>query len=249
MNDLDFTGERIVPGKSPASLVAEHIARYKFALEYVKGLKVLDLGCGEGYGSNILLSSAKSVTGVDLSPEAIGHASENYRAENLKFVVGDAGKLPFEDAEFDAIVCFEVFEHVENPVELLKESRRLLKPKGKLLLSTPNGAVKVSSKPNPYHFNEYTEREFTDLIRGEFRESSWDILILGQFLKDKYYSGITVGLKNLYLSIKGTLAGGKIETKKVEHEATGSRSKEEYEFLSERVNLAEYLIAIVVGRG
>jgi len=249
VNDLDFTGERIVPGKSPALLVAEHVARYKFALEYVKKLKVLDLGCGEGYGSNILASSAKSVIGVDLSEEAIGHASENYKAENLKFIVGNVNKLPFEDGEFDAIVCFEVFEHVENPVELLKESHRLLKPKGKLLLSTPNGAVKVSSTPNPFHFKEYTEKEFIDLIRGEFRESSWDILVLGQFLKGKYYSEITVALKNLYLSLKGTYTGGKIETKKVEHEETGTKSKYEYEFLSERVRLAEYIIAIVVGRG
>jgi len=77
MDELEFTGERLVPGKSPPELEAEHRARYEFAKKFVERMRVLDLGCGEGYGSIMLSEVAQSVVGVDRDIQAINHAKGN----------------------------------------------------------------------------------------------------------------------------------------------------------------------------
>ncbi|HDS29578.1 MAG TPA: class I SAM-dependent methyltransferase, partial [Firmicutes bacterium] len=167
MSDLEFTGERFVPGKSPGQIESEHLARYIFALNFIKGKKALDLGCGEGYGSKMLAGRAESAVGVDIDDKAIAHAVENYQADNLKFVASDVCDLPFDDNEFDAVVSFEVIEHIVNPKRMLEEIARILKPDGILLLSTPNGAVKIASVPNPFHIKEFNRDELESLIRTE----------------------------------------------------------------------------------
>lgn len=113
--ELDFTGERMVPGKADKATELQHINRYNFAKELVKDMRVLDVACGEGYGSNMLAETAKEVIGVDISKEAIEQANEKYSKENLSFKVMDAEGLSFDDNYFDAIVSFETIEHLGRP--------------------------------------------------------------------------------------------------------------------------------------
>ena len=92
MTDIKFTGERLVPGVSPADLEAEHMSRYHFIKNLVRGKKVLDIGCGAGYGSKILSETAAVVVGIDIDNDAITHAAENYGSDTVSFVAGDVGK-------------------------------------------------------------------------------------------------------------------------------------------------------------
>ena len=247
MNDLDFNGERYVPGKSPLQLEAEHLARYEFVLDFVKGMRVLDLGCGEGYGSSMLADVADSVLGLDIDPRSIAHAKEVYMSENLSFVEGDVAKLPFKDGAFDAVVSFEVIEHIENPGNLLKQALRILKTSGVLIVSTPNGAVKTASVPNPFHVKEFTIGEFNDLIGETFPAADWDLTMYGQFVKGKSYSVVGVGLKNAGLSVKGAFGLSEPLFRRSEHSAHAPAI--EYEFHTDKAHLAEYLLAVIRGRG
>ena len=137
---LEFTGERYTP-ECVREIRYEHVHRYVFARELVKGRKVLDAACGEGYGTALLAETATSVTGVDVSAAAIAHARKRYQHANADFVESDCLSMPFEDGEFDCIVSFETLEHLEEQESLLAEFRRVLKADGFLLVSTPDRAI------------------------------------------------------------------------------------------------------------
>lgn len=168
--DLPFTGERVVPGKTPPLLVLEHVIRYRFAARFVDGARVLDVACGTGYGSSILAQKAKCVQGIDNSLETIRYARQNYSDPNLKYSVADCRLLPLPSGSFDVAVMFEVIEHVAEQEQCLAEIRRVLDPRGILILSTPNAmrATKAVEEHNPFHSKELTEREFLDLLRLHF---------------------------------------------------------------------------------
>ena len=111
--NLNFTGERIVPGAAnceptfAAKMYQEHLARYAFAGQFINGKTVLDLACGVGYGSRFLAEAgAQSVLGVDIDEGAIDHARKNYFHPSVSYQVQDARKLKF-DSQFDVITCFE----------------------------------------------------------------------------------------------------------------------------------------------
>src|SRR5246500_372565 len=93
----EFTGERVIPGEVDVDLLNEHMARYTFAARLAHGKRVLDAGCGAGYGSAELARVADSVTGVDVACDAVEYARENYRAENLEFKQASVTELPFPD--------------------------------------------------------------------------------------------------------------------------------------------------------
>ena len=250
MPDLEFTGERLIPDKSPPALEAEHRARYEFAKGMVASKRVIDLGCGEGYGSHMLSEVAASVVGLDISSESIEHAKATYKATNLSFQVGDVTRLPFPEKEFDACVCLEVIEHVENPDDLLREVARILKPDGAFIASTPNGAVRVSSQPNPFHKKEYTLRQFSAQLRRYFPSRAWDTAIYGQFARGRRYSTLRVILKNTYLTLKGIFGLGKAAVAFSPDSSTrgGMEKSDRFDFRTDRPQLAEYLIAIVKSR-
>lgn len=92
---MEFTGERCIIGKSGDLLEKEHLARYEFAIKYVCDKKVLDIGCGAGYGVDLLSSKASEAIGVDISEEAINYAKQRYKKKDVNFFVGDATYLPF----------------------------------------------------------------------------------------------------------------------------------------------------------
>jgi len=168
-NPLEFTGERFTP-ECVREIWYEHFHRYVFARELVAGLKVLDAACGEGYGTALLSTVASSATGVDISEKAIEHARARYPSERLEFLVSDCLELPFDDAEFDCVVSFETLEHLDDHQGLLTEFRRVLKPGGFLLLSTPDKAVYSDQQQNrnEFHVRELYRDEFEALLQAHF---------------------------------------------------------------------------------
>ncbi len=166
---LRFTGERLT-FDSEGQSVYEHLHRYFLARELCRDRDVLDVASGEGFGSAYLAQTARSVVGVDISEEAIAHANKSYRADNLRFSAGDATKLAFPDASFDVVVSFETIEHLDDQQSFLKEIRRVLRPKGFLIVSTPNRDVysPANGAVNQFHVRELTREEFLKALRAEF---------------------------------------------------------------------------------
>jgi len=178
---MKYTGERCVLGQTWDLVEKEHLARYEFALQYLGDKKVLDLGCGSGYGVDLIASKASEVIGVDISDEAISYSRQHYKKENIKFFVGDAANLHFfRDEEFDAVVSFEVIEHITTYLKFLKEIRRVLKNDGILIISTPNKKYHSpgSEKPrNIFHVIEFELDGFKKLLTEYFG----DVVIYGQY--------------------------------------------------------------------
>ena len=166
---LEFTGERFTP-ECVREIWYEHFHRYVFARGLVRDLKVLDAACGEGYGSALLASAAASVTGVDVSAGAVAHANGRYASDKLGFINADCLDLPFGDDEFDCVVSFETLEHLENHQGLMSEFRRVLKPGGFLLLSSPDKAVYTDQQKNrnEFHVRELYRDEFETLLKANF---------------------------------------------------------------------------------
>src|SRR5215471_13690924 len=148
------------------------MARYTFAARLARGKRVLDAGCGAGYGSAALAEAAESVTGVDIAPEAIDFARAHYQAANLSFEQASVTALPFADAAFDLVTAFEVIEHLEDWRGFLAEACRVLAPAGQLIVSTPNKLYYTESRgaqgANPFHVHEFEFDEFTRELQTVF---------------------------------------------------------------------------------
>ena len=166
---LEFTGERFTP-ECVREIRYEHYHRYAFAAERVRGRKVLDAACGEGYGTALLAGTVASVTGVDLSEPAIEHAARRCRSGNLEFHCADCLSLPFPDNSFEAIVSFETLEHLADHDGLMREFRRVLAPEGFLLLSSPDKAVYSDrlQQRNEFHVRELNRDELEALLGRHF---------------------------------------------------------------------------------
>ena len=172
-NELaEFTGERVIPGQVDVDLLNEHLARYTFAARLARGKRVLDAGCGAGYGSAELAHVAQSVIGIDCAMDAIGFARENYRLPNLQFEQASCMALPHKDSTFDLVVGFEVIEHLENWRDFLREVRRVMAPSGQFIVSTPNKAYYTESRgddgANPFHVHEFEFEEFRTELKAIF---------------------------------------------------------------------------------
>jgi 2-polyprenyl-3-methyl-5-hydroxy-6-metoxy-1,4-benzoquinol methylase len=151
-----------------------HVQRYEYAMKEINGI-VLDVGCGLGYGSKMLRKVNSSVIASDVSSEALSYAARKY--DGPTYLRADAQTLPFRDSSFDSVVAFEVIEHVNSGVRLLREINRVLKDEGILSVSTPNTAhlqnrldclvfqKKTADRPmNPYHKHEYSFKELARLL-------------------------------------------------------------------------------------
>lgn len=168
----EFTGERVIPGQVDVDLLNEHIARYAFAARLARGKRVLDAGCGAGYGSAELAQSADSVVGIDCAVEAIEFARANYRLSNLRFEQASCIDLPHPDGSFDLVVAFEVIEHLEDWRGFLVEVRRVLAANGQFIVSTPNKLYYTESRggmgTNPFHVHEFDFAEFRAELKAIF---------------------------------------------------------------------------------
>jgi SAM-dependent methyltransferase len=168
----EFTGERVVPGEVEADLWNEHFGRYTFAARLSRMKRVLDAGCGMGYGSAELARVAASVVGVDISGETVASARQRYDLPRVTFLQGSCAALPFRAASFDLVVAFEVIEHLREWRDFLAEARRVLAPGGQCLISTPNRDYYADSRgrsgPNPYHEHEFSFEEFRQELLAVF---------------------------------------------------------------------------------
>ena len=178
---LELTGERTLPDVPAENYwFRRHLAVYEWIGARVPGLRVIDMACGEGYGSEVLSRSAASVVGVDANPEAYEHARRRYVRQHLRFdrnLVEAYG----EESCCDAIVLLQTIEHLTDPKAVLEHFRAILAPGGVVYVTTPNvltlappGAVKSD---NPWHLREYRATEFQQLCLGTFT----NVELLGVF--------------------------------------------------------------------
>ena len=168
----EFTGERAIPGQIDADLLNEHVARYLFAARLARGKRVLDAGCGAGYGSAELARAAHTVIGLDRAPEAVDFARAHYQLPNLFFEQASCTSLPHAEGAFDLVVSFEVLEHLEDWRGFLLEVRRVLAPNGQFVVSTPNKLYYEESRghsgANPFHVHEFEFEELRAELLGVF---------------------------------------------------------------------------------
>lgn len=150
----------------------EHVHRYNEALKHIGPTDtILDIACGTGFGTDILAAhtSGKAIGG-DISAEAIAECKQHWKKPNIEFRVLDGTALDFPNAYFDAIVSFETIEHTTSYRKMLAEFARVLKPSGKLILSTPNAAITSPDGVigNPYHTQEFRLEELKQLLKEVF---------------------------------------------------------------------------------
>ena len=169
---LQLTGERTLPDVPEENYwFRRHLAVYEWIAARVAGERVIDMACGEGYGSDVLAASAASVVGVDANPEAHEHARLRYRRANLRFE-RDLVESFAEPA--DAVVFLQTIEHLKDPGAVLAHYRSLVGERGTVYVSTPNvltlAPKGAERSDNPWHVHEYRAREFQELCAQRFGE-------------------------------------------------------------------------------
>ena len=146
-DELSFTGERFVPGTA-GEIWYEHWHRYHFASRWAAGRRVLDVACGEGYGSALLARHAANVVGIDIAQEAIDHARHAYAGvANLEFKRAPCTSLPLADHAVDLAVSFETLEHIEEQERFLDELKRVLSPEGRFVAYQFRSKVRDFGEP------------------------------------------------------------------------------------------------------
>ncbi len=169
---LSLTGERTLPDVPAENYwYRRHLVVYEWIARRVPGQRVLDMACGEGYGSAVLARSAASVVGLDANPEAHEHARLRYRRENLSFARGLVETYG-ETGQFEAVVFLQTIEHVQDPQAVLRHFRDILVPGGTAYVSTPNlltlAPPGAQQSGNPWHLKEYRAEEFRQLCARVF---------------------------------------------------------------------------------
>lgn len=190
--DLIFTGERFLP-REGGLIRFEHQHRYVLASFLAEGRDVLDIACGEGYGTARLGLKAASVVGVDIDLSTVEYAQKRYRdTANIRFLAGSCDAIPIPDASVDLVVSFETIEHHDAHEAMMTEIRRVLRPNGVLLLSSPNRRLYSDARDyhNPFHVHELYRNELMDL--------------LGRYFKVVHLYGQNAGLSSYVFTLEGT---------------------------------------------
>lgn len=181
----NWTGERLETFVNNEN-TNEHLHRYAQALDIAAGKTVLDIACGEGYGSNLLANVAAKVVGVDIDDSTVTAAKIKYRKSNVDFFTGSAAEIPFGDAYFDLVISFETIEHHDQHDKMMQEVKRVLKPGGLMMISSPD-KLYYSDKTgykNPFHVKELYADEFKDLLKKYFKQTF--------FLRQKSFFGSVI---------------------------------------------------------
>jgi 2-polyprenyl-3-methyl-5-hydroxy-6-metoxy-1,4-benzoquinol methylase len=176
---LQLTGERTLPDVPDENYwFRRHLAVYEWIAPRARGRRVVDLACGEGYGSAVLARTAESVIGVDANPEAFAHARAKYTAANVRF---ERNMVELWRGDVDCVVFLQTIEHVPDPDGVLDHVRDLIGPEGIAFVSTPN--VLTLAPPgaersgNPWHVREYRPEEYRALCARHFDR----VALLGLF--------------------------------------------------------------------
>ncbi len=169
--NLANTGERFLPSIVRSSTGLEHYHRYLIAAAVCEGKEVLDIACGEGYGAAIIAQGAARVWAVDIDRESVALAKSKYAASsNLRFVCGDCAAIPLRDASVDVVISVETIEHITGQRVFLDEVKRVLRPDGVLILSSPNKTpYNLLNAPNDFHVKELEKPELRELLGLYFR--------------------------------------------------------------------------------
>lgn len=169
-NPEPFTGERLT-GSVHGQVEIEHYHRYLFSRGFCRDRDVLDVASGEGYGAAQLAQVATHVVGVEYAGATVRNAAANFPRPNLCFVQADARSLPLSDASFDVVTSFETIEHFDRQDRFIAEVRRVLRPDGCFIVSTPDRDVysPLGAPPNPFHVHEFDRAEFLEFLHRHFR--------------------------------------------------------------------------------
>jgi SAM-dependent methyltransferase len=225
---LELTGERTLPDIPEENYwYQRHLAVYEWIGARAAGLRVLDMACGEGYGSEVLSRSAASVVGVDANPEAHDHARIRYQRQNLRFERGVVETYG-EPQSLDAVVFLQTIEHVQNPEAVLEHFRGLLAPGGTAYISTPNlltlAGPDRQKSDNPWHIREYRADEFRELCGSVFEQVEllglfharklrlhgwalglgWDRVHAGLGVTKRFYDRFTPAISARDFTLRGT---------------------------------------------
>jgi SAM-dependent methyltransferase len=163
---LPLTGERTIPGLVEENYwFRRHEVVYRRLAERCAGGDVLEAGCGEGYGADLIAGMARRVIGLDYDESAVAHVRARYPRVEMRH--GNLAALPLDDCVVDVVVNFQVIEHLWDQGQFVVECRRVLRPGGVLLISTPN---RITFSPgrdtpiNPFHTRELNAAELTELL-------------------------------------------------------------------------------------
>ncbi|MGN7832166.1 class I SAM-dependent methyltransferase [Pseudoxanthomonas sp. 22568] len=174
---LESTGERMIEdayAQTPEGrvILMMHLASYGFAEKYCNGKDVLDLGCGSGYGTARIAGVARSACGVDVSKDAVAFAQARHASSNLAYRTIEADSpLPFDDSKFDVVLSFQVIEHVKDDSSYLLEARRVLRPRGIIIVITPDRRHRLLPWQRPWnrwHLREYSRADLEEKVGHVF---------------------------------------------------------------------------------
>jgi SAM-dependent methyltransferase len=164
--DLPLTGERTIPGLDVENYwYRRHEVVYQRLARHCAGRDVLEAGCGEGYGADLIAAVAHRVTAVDYDEATVAHVRTRY--PHVEVIHGNLAELPLPDRSFDVVVNFQVIEHLWDQPQFVRECARVLRPSGLLMMSTPN---RITFSPgrdvpiNPFHTRELNAAELTALL-------------------------------------------------------------------------------------
>jgi 2-polyprenyl-3-methyl-5-hydroxy-6-metoxy-1,4-benzoquinol methylase len=163
-----YTGERPIRSDDFHYDEARHLAPYRYAAKLAQGLRVLDGGCGEGFGTQTLAALAAQVVGLDYSAEVVEACRKAWTHPNLSFQHTDLSRPEEGSERFDLVLSFQVIEHMRDEIPFLEGLKKRIRPGGRLLLTTPNRLKSFSE--NPYHVREYTAPELRALLGRVFRK-------------------------------------------------------------------------------
>lgn len=250
---LEFDGERVVPGQTPIYLIWAHASRYQFARTQLRadgGGRILDAGCGEGYGTHYLAQHVDHAFGVDIDPLAAAHAQQRYASPKLQYTAMDCCRLAFAPNSFDFVSSFEVIEHFTAVDDYLSEIKRVMAPGGRFVVSTPN-KERTPAGVNRFHDHEYTPQEFTEVLGRHFPKVDYYGQHCRRALREKLFMEST----RLYVTVTwyrnfiNSLSGLYFRGKRADDHSTQADWVERvdpgtFEFRPNSMAKATYLVAV-----